>query len=154
MSEAIRVRGATESDVEFLMATEREAESAAHWSEEQYRKIFVGGAPRVCLVIVEVKEAVGFVVVRTTESEWEIENTVIQSAARRRGLGSRLLDEVIDLSRKQGVHRLLLEARASNVAAQGLYEKCGFLQVGRRTNYYANPREDAVLFEFLVSQQP
>ena len=38
-----------------------------------------------------------------------------------------------------------LEVRASNVPAISLYEKLGFYEVGRRKNYYRNPREDALI---------
>ena len=40
---------------------------------------------------------------------------------------------------------LTLEVRASNVPAISLYEKLGFAEVGRRKNYYRNPREDALI---------
>ena len=40
---------------------------------------------------------------------------------------------------------LLLEVRVSNAPAIRLYEKLGFVQVGRRPRYYTNPREDALI---------
>ena len=51
---------------------------------------------------------------------------------------------------KQGVSRLLLEVRAGNAAAIGLYRKYGFIETGRRKNYYPLPEggyEDAILME-------
>ena len=42
-------------------------------------------------------------------------------------------------------HCLTLEVRASNNPAIALYEKLGFVQIGRRKNYYRNPREDALI---------
>jgi ribosomal-protein-alanine N-acetyltransferase len=38
-----------------------------------------------------------------------------------------------------------LEVRASNEAANALYQRYGFRQIGRRRNYYERPREDAIL---------
>jgi len=40
---------------------------------------------------------------------------------------------------------MTLEVRASNTAAQNLYKKLGFFNVGRRKNYYEDNHEDAVL---------
>ena len=52
--------------------------------------------------------------------------------------------KVSDL-KERGIHALLLEVRVSNTPAITLYEKLGFSQVGRRKNYYHNPKEDALI---------
>jgi ribosomal-protein-alanine N-acetyltransferase len=58
------------------------------------------------------------------------------------------LDSVVNEARHLGAASLTLEVRRSNVAAQRLYAKSGFQEVGVRTNYYAQPVEDAlVLFK-------
>ena len=57
---------------------------------------------------------------------------------------------VFQTASSQGVSRLLLEVRASNAAAIGLYRKYGFIETGRRKNYYPLPEggyEDAILME-------
>ena len=52
---------------------------------------------------------------------------------------------VIDLAAKLDASMITLEVRASNIAAQGLYYKYGFVQVGLRRGYYTDNREDGVL---------
>lgn len=52
---------------------------------------------------------------------------------------------VIRRGKKQNLHSIYLEVRASNIAAVTLYEHAGFKEVGQRKNYYDNPREDARL---------
>ena len=47
--------------------------------------------------------------------------------------------------RIQGAECALLEVRASNRAAQSLYDYLGFREYGIRSGYYVNPNEDAVL---------
>ena len=42
-------------------------------------------------------------------------------------------------------HSLMLEVRTSNTPAISVYEKLGFIEVGRRKNYYRNPKEDAII---------
>ena len=50
----------------------------------------------------------------------------------------------VDL-KSRGSHALMLEVRVSNDPAIALYEKLGFRLVGRRKNYYRNPKEDALI---------
>ena len=64
---------------------------------------------------------------------------------RRRGIGQQLLMGVADLAREIGARRLTLEVRASNEAAQRLYEHFGFDIVGRRKAYYTDNGEDALI---------
>lgn len=64
---------------------------------------------------------------------------------RRRGVGQQLLMGVADLAREIGARRLTLEVRASNEAAQRLYERFGFDIVGRRKAYYTDNAEDALI---------
>ena len=49
-----------------------------------------------------------------------------------------------------GAVRIMLEVRAGNHPAIALYEAEGFVQVGRRKNYYQAPREDALLMDCIL----
>ena len=69
--------------------------------------------------------------------------------ARRRGLGKRLLSEFLDLARARSAEAVFLEVRESNLAARRLYEKCAFLESGRRKDYYRNPKEDSVNYRLI-----
>jgi ribosomal-protein-alanine N-acetyltransferase len=86
------------------------------------------------------------VIARVLGDEWEIENIAIAGTARRRGLGTRLLGELLDMARARGAAAIFLEVRESNQAARALYEKWAFLESGRRPIYYKNPPEDAILY--------
>ena len=52
---------------------------------------------------------------------------------------------MVEALKTKGSHCLTLEVRASNGPAIALYEKLGFSEIGRRKNYYRNPREDALI---------
>ncbi len=65
---------------------------------------------------------------------------------RRRGLGEWLLVKMVEQLRLLGVVTVTLEVRAGNHAAQQLYAKWGFREVGRRKRYYRDNNEDALLF--------
>ena len=128
-----------------MMALEKRAATAAHWSAEQYAALFRDPG-RVALIMQEESELQGFVIARGVGEEWEIENIAIAGPARRRGLGTRLLGELLDLARTKGAAAIFLEVRESNQAARGLYKKWAFLESGRRPRYYKDPEEDAILY--------
>jgi ribosomal-protein-alanine N-acetyltransferase len=84
-------------------------------------------------------------VAHIVSGEWEIENVVVESRKRRQGIGAALILAVMDAARERSAEKLLLEVRESNHAARGLYRKIGFVETGRRPNYYSAPSEDAIL---------
>jgi len=69
----------------------------------------------------------------------------VDPAHQRRGLGSRLLADLVRTCRDRGAAEILLEVRASDDVAQRLYLRHGFRPIGRRRNYYQHIREDAVV---------
>jgi len=141
----MRIRLATPADIPTMMTLERRAATAAHWSAEQYEAVF-SGESRVALVLEEEAGVLGFVAGRAVGEEWEIENIAVAGPARRRGLGSRLLGEFLDLARGRGAEEVFLEVRESNFAARQLYEKWAFVETGRRKDYYREPEEDAIVY--------
>lgn len=141
------IRFATLDDLPSLVAIEKDAPTAAHWSLEQYRSACSEFAPpRMLLVIEDDSTLQGFLVARVVDHEWEIENLAIAASVRRRGLGAHLLRHFLDRVRRQAGACVFLEVRESNRAARGLFEQCGFVAAGRRTHYYRNPEEDAVIY--------
>ncbi len=130
-----------------MMAVEKHATTAAHWSTAQHHAVFTASGPRRLALVIEGEDVVqGFLVARSIGTEWEIENIAIAGPARRRGLGTRLLGEFLDRVRRRGAGAVFLEVRESNRAARTLYERWAFIEDGRRKRYYQNPEEDAVLY--------
>ena len=146
----MQVRAATPADLPALLALEGDSAAAAHWSEAEYRRLFAEAA-RVVLVIEE-DSVQGFIVGRDLGPEWEIENIVVASSGQRRGLGTRLVQKLLDLARSRGAQVVFLEVRESNSAARALYSKSGFVETGRRNSYYRNPEEDALVCKKLFPQ--
>lgn len=91
------------------------------------------------------QRVMAFVCGRLCGSEAEILKLAVALPWRRRGAGSGLLLHVLAHCRQEGVVDCFLEVRKSNVAARALYVKNGFMEAGRRRNYYVSPKEDAVL---------
>jgi ribosomal-protein-alanine acetyltransferase len=160
----IHVRSAMPSDLARLVEIASHSVTAAQWNQAEYLKLFslheldahsqieAGTRPqpqsRTALVVEQDGNVVGFIVGRQVDAEWEIENIAVTGAARRRGLGSRLVGELLDLARSRGGKSVFLEVRESNRAARSLYEKWAFIEVGRRKTYYQNPPEDALVLKF------
>ena len=141
------IHPATVADLPAMMALEKRAATAAHWSAEQYDALFRASDPgRVALILWEASKLQGFVIVRVVGKEWEIENIAVAGPARRRGLGTRLLGELLDSARAKDAAAVFLEVRESNQAARALYEKWAFRESGRRPRYYKDPAEDAILY--------
>ena len=97
------------------------------------------------LVAVENGTVAGYVGSQTVLGETDMMNVAVHPDFRRRGVAEALVTGLAAELRKIGSHCLSLEVRDSNTPARSLYEKLGFQQVGRRPNYYRNPREDALI---------
>lgn len=96
----------------------------------------------------------GYAGLHVAADEGYIDNVAVREDYRRQGIADDLLDVFVRFGRVN-LAFLTLEVRPSNEAAIGLYFKHGFAQVGRRKNYYENPREDAIIMtlEFGVEGQ-
>ena len=72
-------------------------------------------------------------------------NLAVSPDYRQQGIGQILVYTLIDYLKEEGIKALFLEVRVSNIPAISLYKKLGFVEVGRRPNYYHNPKEDAFI---------
>jgi ribosomal-protein-alanine N-acetyltransferase len=93
---------------------------------------------------------VGFLVARIVPGKAEhpdadLYNIAVDREAKREGIGSQLLDDLVARLLTLDVENLWLEVRESNLTAIGFYEKHGFEADTRRPNFYSNPVEDAVI---------
>jgi len=87
----------------------------------------------------------GFIGVWLMVGEAHIVTVAVRESYRRMGIGERLVIAATEVAQEYLQEVLTLEVRASNEAAQLLYEKYGFARVGLRKRYYTDNNEDAVL---------
>ena len=97
------------------------------------------------LVAEEEGHVAGYIGSQTCGDESDVMNVAVHPDFRRRGIAESLVIALVEELKSLESHCLTLEVRASNESAQKLYEKMGFAEVGRRKNYYRNPREDALI---------
>ncbi|WP_160154486.1 ribosomal protein S18-alanine N-acetyltransferase [Microbulbifer sp. ALW1] len=138
------------ADCNDLAALARNAHSHP-WSAGQYRDSLNSG--HTCWVL-RAKEGqiAACCVTSLVFDEVEILDVAVAPQWRRRGLGAHLLQQVLE-QLPEDIARVLLEVRASNRPARGLYHKLGFSEDGRRKNYYPKAdgsREDALLMSLIL----
>lgn len=91
------------------------------------------------------ERVVGFAGVWLMVDEAHITTFGVHPEWRRQGIGRRLLLRLLELAIEMGARRMTLEVRVSNQAAQALYHAFGFQTVGRRSHYYTDDGEDALV---------
>ena len=97
------------------------------------------------VVAVDGQEVVGYVGSQSVLGWADMMNLAVAPVCRQKGIAQALVTELIAQLQQNQVTCLTLEVRATNTPAINLYNKLGFVSVGRRPNYYHNPREDALI---------
>lgn len=97
------------------------------------------------LTAMEGEQVAGYIGSQTVMDESDMMNVAVHPDFRRKGIAEALVNALVEALKSKGSRCLTLEVRASNVPAITLYGKLGFSEIGRRKNYYRNPREDALI---------
>lgn len=95
------------------------------------------------------RDMMGFALGRVAADEAEVLSLAVAKAARRRGLGARLLEGLEDTCRAQGARKIFLEVSEANVPAMTLYYRGDYREVGRRPRYYENGAAALTMRKFL-----
>jgi len=142
---SVRVRPMTMMDISAVAALEAEIFTDP-WSEKLYRETLESGRYD-CRVLEVDTMSVGYFCGQVILDEAEVHRIAVQPAQRGCGYGQVLLEDFLKRVQEKGVLTVLLEVRAGNVPAIGLYEKNGFAKIGLRKEYYQNPKEDALILQ-------
>lgn len=97
------------------------------------------------LVAMDGERLAGYVGSQTVLGESDMMNVAVDGDYRRQGVGKKLIEALVEHLKARESHCLTLEVRDSNTPARNLYASLGFSEIGRRKNYYRNPREDALI---------
>lgn len=97
------------------------------------------------VVAVENDTIVGFAGLWVIVDEGHITNIAVHPDFRRKGIGVLLMNNLLSISKDENLIGLTLEVRNSNLSAQNLYKKFGFVVEGVRRNYYSDNGEDALI---------
>ena len=133
----------TAADVDAVCAIE-EATFARPWSCASIENELTNSCARY-VVLRRGGETVGYAGMWLVIDDAHVTNVAIRKDLRGQGLGEKLMRALIQLAADSGMIWMTLEVRRSNAAAQGLYRKLGFVDVGWRKRYYEDNGEDALL---------
>jgi [ribosomal protein S18]-alanine N-acetyltransferase len=160
----VRLRDMTEADLATVVGIEQQIQGHP-WTRGMFADSLAQGYMCKVLELAEatltagVKEAggepetagriAGYAILMPALDEVHLLNIGIARALQCKGLGEKLLNIIIMLSKEQKFVRMLLEVRLSNAPALALYRKAGFTEIGIRRDYYPAglEREDAIVME-------
>jgi ribosomal-protein-alanine N-acetyltransferase len=153
----VRLRPMTPEDLPAVMVLEEELFAPDTWTEAMYRDELSRGDTRFYVVAEFHLEGeddeepegaepvtVGYGGLIAYDDEAHVATLGVTKALQGEGIGSLLLDALLaEADRRSPV--VLLEVRADNEAAQRLYQRRGFTEIGRRRGYYQPSGADAVV---------
>ena len=124
------------------------------WSKETFTGEIMSNSFASYWVMRKDKDIIGYGGMWLILDEAHITTLALLPEFRQRGLGSMLIEFLIEASRERGVARLTLEVRTSNQPAVTLYKKHGFVITGMRPQYYKD--EDAYIMwkDDLLDEKP
>ena len=115
------------------------------WPERSFRFELTDNPASRCWVVEQDGKVLGMIVAWMLVDEAHIATIATHPEYRRHGIARKLLMYALRYMSKEGAVTSFLEVRESNSAAQEMYRKFGYEEVGRRKRYYKDTNEDAIL---------
>ena len=139
----IETRALGLSDLNSIDAIEQRAYRTP-WSRSMFASE-LAKASSVCIGAFDGEQLIGYVINSRYVDAWHIMNVAVDPDFRHRGVATRLLEQVFELTKDNQRRGYTLEVRVTNDRAISLYEKLGFVRQGIRRGYYTDNREDALI---------
>ena len=134
----------SEEDLDQVLVIEADS-FPTPWTKDNFRFELRSNPFARNFVMRRGKHVLAYACLWVVGDELKINNIAVETASRRRGLGSALLGRVMEVGITEGCREAELEVRPSNHAARRLYERHGFREVRRRKGYYRDTKEDAIV---------
>ena len=140
----IGILPARQDDLAAILALERVGfAEPERWSERSWRGELVGQGRTV--LIARAHHPVGVITLQTTDRTADLHRLVVAPQHRRQGVGVRLVTAGVQVVRRLGATRVLLEVEITNDPAIALYQRLGFEQLAAREDYYGPGRHALIL---------
>lgn len=138
------IRSMTVLDLDQVMLLELACFSVP-WTKEAFHSELEKNGLAHYIVLEEDNEIIGYGGIWYVVDEGHITNVAIHPEHRKKGLGKKLIESMVDAARSHEIVHMTLEVRKSNAAAIKLYECMGFKTAGIRPKYYTDNGEDALI---------
>jgi [ribosomal protein S18]-alanine N-acetyltransferase len=115
------------------------------WSENSFISDLTENENAVYFSALTSGRVVGYIGMWVIFDEAHIMNVAVHPEFRRMGIGSVLINKIIETSRLLNLKSMTLEVKKSNYAAIDLYRCFGFIEAGVRKGYYEDTNEDAII---------
>jgi [ribosomal protein S18]-alanine N-acetyltransferase len=138
----LQIRRLTYADLPQVISVERRA-FPAPWSLAMF-VLELSKPGGVCLAASAHGRLAAYLVCSRYDTVWHIMNVAVDPELRNNGIGTALIDRLIEEVADPAA-RYTLEVRMSNVGAIRLYERFGFRSAGMRRRYYQDNGEDALI---------
>ena len=133
-----------EDHIDSLMELEQ-ATFAIPWTRQDFEREVKENQMAIYYVAILDGKLVGYAGMWHVITEGHITNVAVLEEARGKGIGSMLMEKLIEVGMEKEMIGITLEVRKSNKTAQSLYRKYGFQTEGFRKNYYPDTHEDALI---------
>ena len=144
----VTVRIATVDDIPGMLDVQKMSPEASQWNSATYHNLLtVQNRQTGGWVAFKDHKIIGLLLFqKPTDDELEILNLAVNPDARRCGVGTKLLKQLL-LDRKG---QIFIEVRSSNQRATKFYRRWGFVYVDLRKRYYNNPSDDALVMALRI----
>lgn len=132
------------SDLDEIMIIEKDAFTTP-WSRNAFTMEIKENLLAKYIVAEVEGSVVGYAGIWLILDEGHITNIAVSKESRGQGVGNYLVMGLIEFCKQSKIYNMTLEVRESNVVAQNLYKKYGFIDCGIRPNYYSDDHENAVI---------
>jgi [ribosomal protein S18]-alanine N-acetyltransferase len=144
LTDSLVFRYLKEEDIDQILKIE-ELSFATPWTRQSFENELNMNQFAVYLVLEKEGQIVGYCGMWLIVDEAHITNIAVLPEFRGQKLGEGILRMIMEMAKKRGAKTMTLEVRVSNVVAQSLYRKLGFMNGGIRKNYYTDNYEDALV---------
>jgi [ribosomal protein S18]-alanine N-acetyltransferase len=132
------------NDLEQVVAIDQ-ASFSLPWPPRSFQFELTDNTASRCWVVEVDNKIVAMLVGWFIIDELHVATIATQPACRKQGFGKKILTYAMKSAKAEGARRVFLEVRESNQAAINMYVNFGFVEDGRRKEYYKDNNEDAIL---------
>ena len=138
----MNIEKARPENIDQMLKIEKKA-FVSHWSKQTFiDELFSENGHYIAAI--ENGKIIGYTGYRYVSEEAHITTLAVDKKSRKKGIGTALIGQLIKDAKAQGLKKLYLDVRQSNIPAQKIYRKLGFKVIDRRREYYQHPQEDSL----------